>query len=144
MVDLFTPMVIERHITSLVYIWSGSCLVLFTLILWRLGHLKRALAIIGVSFLINLGWEVSLLINHARIYESSYVFVLELIYHSFTEFAPFVLFWAICLHLFKFIRPKARGTDEMNRSNDDLNENRSNDDLDENRSDEDPDEKGAG
>jgi hypothetical protein len=122
MVDLFTPIIIERHITSLVYIWSGSCLILFTLILWRLGHLKRALTLIGVSFFINLGWEVSLLINHARVYESSYYFILELIYHSFTEFAPFVLFWAICLHLSRYIRPKAQGTSENARKNEKVDE----------------------
>ena len=138
MVDLFTPIIIERHITSLVYIWSGSCLILFTLILWRLGHLKRALTLIGVSFFINLGWEVSLIINHARVYESSYMFVPELIYHSFTEFAPFVLLWAISLHFFKFIRPKARKKDEKNRSNEDMKKSRSNDDPS------DIDEKGAG
>ena len=104
MVDLVSEIVIERNITYLVYLWSGSCLVLFLIILWRMGLFKRALMALGVSFVINIGWEISLWMNDSRAYDSGLPFWFEFIYHGFTELAPFVLFWMICLKLFGFIK----------------------------------------
>jgi hypothetical protein len=101
---LVSEIVIERNISNLVYVWSGTCLVLFLFILWRMGLFKRAMIVVWVSFVANIGWEVSLILNDARVYDSGYLFFLELIYHGFTEFAPFVLFWMICLKWLGFIK----------------------------------------
>lgn len=100
---LITEFIIERNIRNMVYLWSGGCLVLFLIILWRMGLTRRALWAVGVSFVINIGWEISLFLTEARAYESGFPFLLEFIYHGFTELAPFVLFWMICLKLFGFI-----------------------------------------
>ena len=104
MVDLVSEIIIERNITYLLYLWSGSCLVLFLIILWRMGLFKRALMAVGVSFVVNIGWEISLWMNGARAYESGLPVWFEFMYHGFTELAPFVLFWMICLKLFGFIK----------------------------------------
>ncbi len=103
MVDLVSEIVIVRNITYLVYLWSGSCLVLFLFILWRMGLFKRALAVVGVSFIINIGWEISLWLTNSRAYDSGLPVWFEFTYHGFTELAPFLLFWMICLKLFGFI-----------------------------------------
>jgi len=78
---------------------------------------KRALMAVGVSFVINIGWEISLLLTDARAYESGFPFLLEFIYHGFTELAPFVLFWMICLKLFGFIGNDEESDDEDDNRN---------------------------
>lgn len=103
-IEITRTIIIERNITNMVYVWSGCCLVLFFAILWKMGLSRRAIITVWVSFLINIGWEMSMIVNGIRGYDSGYLFVPELVYHSFTELAPFVLFWLICLKLFGFIK----------------------------------------
>ena len=110
MVGLVSDIIIERNITYLLYLWSGSCLILFMIILWRMGLFKRALLALGVSFVVNIGWEISLWINDTRAYDSGLPMWFEFIYHGLTELAPFVLFLMICLKLFGFIKADKNGT----------------------------------
>ena len=99
--DVFTQLTTHRLVGNWYYVLMFVILVLSFYLIRRRKIIKFGLLLYAVGCLLNFAWELTLILFGFRAYQSSFPFVLQLIYHSLTEFAPFMIILVIILEKFK-------------------------------------------
>ena len=95
--DIFTPITTYRIVGNWYYVSTFITLVVSFYLLRRRKIIKFGLLLYGVGCFLNFAWELTLILFGFRAYQSSFPFILHLVYHSLTEFAPFMIILVIIL-----------------------------------------------
>lgn len=101
--DLITPITTYRYVGNWYYLMMFGFLVLAFFLANKKGILRFGFVLYVTGVVLNFLWEVNMIIQGARIYQSSFEFTLQLLFQVLTEFGPFVIIIALIADWLKIL-----------------------------------------
>ena len=101
--DLTTPITTYRYVGNWYYLMMFGFLILAFLLAKKRGIIKFGLILYGTGVALNFLWELNMIIQGVRVYQSSFGFAMQLLFQVLTEFGPFTIIIVLIAERLKLV-----------------------------------------